>query len=234
LPLHRVLGPEMGEVFASLHRDNGVHRRFGDGVAEFVGTGGRVSGVRTSSGVQLAADVVIVGVGILPATALAEAAGLEVDDGVLTDAGLRTSHPDVWAAGDVARAVHPFYGRRIRVEHWANALESGPVAAKSMLGQRVVHDRIPYFFSDQYDLGMEYAGLASLGEYDRLVVRGDLESREFIAFWTADGRVLAGMNVNTWDVTDDIQALIRSRAAIDPARLADPTVPLGELAPSQA
>jgi 3-phenylpropionate/trans-cinnamate dioxygenase ferredoxin reductase component len=224
----------MGEVFASLHRDNGVHLRFGDGVAEFVGTGGRVSGVRTSSGVQLAADVVIVGVGILPATALAEAAGLEVDDGVLTDAGLRTSHPDVWAAGDVARAVHPFYGRRIRVEHWANALESGPVAAKSMLGQRVVHDRIPYFFSDQYDLGMEYAGLASLGEYDRLVVRGDLESREFIAFWTADGRVLAGMNVNTWDVTDDIQALIRSRAAIDPARLADPTVPLGELAPSQA
>jgi 3-phenylpropionate/trans-cinnamate dioxygenase ferredoxin reductase subunit len=169
-----------------------------------------------------------VGVGVTPRTRLAEDAGLAVDDGVLVDAALATSAPGVFAAGDVANAEHPFYGHRIRVEHWANALNQAPAAARSMLGQPVSYDTLPYFFSDQYDVGMEYAGYAA--QWDRVVFRGDPAGREFIAFWVRDGRVLAGMNVNVWDVTDDIQALIRSRAVVDDARLADPDIPLTALA----
>ena len=163
----------------------------------------------------------------LPRTALAEAAGLEVDDGVVVDATLAASAPGVYAAGDVASAMHPFHGRRVRVEHWANALNQGQAAAHNMLGRAEPYDRIPYFFSDQYDVGMEYSGLGS--EIDRVVFRGDPASRELIAFWIADGRVAAGMNVNVWDVAESIQALIRSRAPVNPGRLADPAVPLEEL-----
>jgi 3-phenylpropionate/trans-cinnamate dioxygenase ferredoxin reductase subunit len=130
----------------------------------------------------------------------------------------------------VANAWHPFYGRRVRVEHWANALNQGPAAARAMLGQTVSYDRLPYFFSDQYEVGMEYSGLASAS--DRVVLRGDAAGREFIAFWLDDGRVVAGMNVNVWDVTRPIQALIRSRAVVDERRLADPGVPLEELVPA--
>ena len=174
----------------------------------------------------------VVGVGVTPRTALAEAAGLAVGDGVLVDATLRTSAPDVYAAGDVASATHPFYGRRVRVEHWANALNQGPAAARNMLGREEPYDRIPYFFSDQYDVGMEYSGLARGS--DEVVFRGDPASRELIAFWIADGRVAAGMNINVWDVAEPIQALIRSRAPVDPARLSDPAVPLDALLPATA
>jgi 3-phenylpropionate/trans-cinnamate dioxygenase ferredoxin reductase subunit len=167
---------------------------------------------------------------VLPRTALAEDAGLAVEDGVLVDATLRTSAPGVYAAGDVANAAHPFYGRRVRVEHWANALNQGPAAARNMLGRDEPYERIPYFFSDQFDVGMEYSGLAR--GTDEVVFRGDPDSRELIAFWIADGRVAAGMNVNVWDVVEPIQALIRSRAAVDPARLADPAVPLDALRPA--
>jgi 3-phenylpropionate/trans-cinnamate dioxygenase ferredoxin reductase subunit len=172
---------------------------------------------------------VVVGVGITPAVELAETAGLDVDNGVLVDSALRTSDPDIYAAGDVANADNPLLGRRIRVEHWANALNGGPAAARSMLGQEVVYDPVPYFFSDQYDLGMEYSGYAEPGGYDQVVFRGDVPGREFIAFWLADGRVVAGMNVNIWDVTDDVQRLIRSGALVDPDRLTDPAVPLAEV-----
>ena len=180
-------------------------------------------------GTSLRADAVVVGVGIRPAVELAEAAGLAADNGVLADAALRTSDPDIYAAGDVANMYHPLLNRRIRVEHWANALHGGPAAARSMLGQEVVFDRVPYFFSDQYDLGMEYSGYAEPGSYDQVVFRGDVAAREFVAFWLADGRVLAGMNVNVWDVTDDIQRLVRSGAPVDPARLANPAVSLADL-----
>ena len=135
----------------------------------------------------------VAGVGVTPRTALAEAAGLAVGDGVLVDATLRTSAPDVYAAGDVASATHPFYGRRVRVEHWANALNQGPAAARNMLGHEEPYDRIPYFFSDQYDVGMEYSGLARGS--DQVVFRGDPASRELIAFWVADGRMAAGISV---------------------------------------
>ncbi|MFJ2863316.1 NAD(P)/FAD-dependent oxidoreductase [Kitasatospora sp. NPDC087314] len=230
LPLLRVLGREVAQVFADLHRDHGVDLRFGVQVAELTGTGGTVSGVRLGDGTTVAADAVVVGIGISPATGLAEAAGLEVDNGVKTDQHLRTSDPDVYAAGDAANAFHPLFGKHIRVEHWANAVNQPQTAARAMLGQPdAVYDRVPYFFSDQYDLGMEYVGYAEPGGYDRVVFRGDPATREFIAFWLADGRVLAGMNVNVWDVTDPIRELVRSGRAVDPKALADPGVPLGEL-----
>ncbi|MDV7220997.1 oxidoreductase C-terminal domain-containing protein, partial [Streptomyces prunicolor] len=169
-----------------------------------------------------------------PRTALAEAAGLELADrahggGIAVDERLRTSDPDIYAAGDVAAFHHALFDIRLRVEHWANALNGGPAAARAMLGKDVTYDRVPYFFSDQYDLGMEYSGWAPPGSYDEVVIRGDAGKREFIAFWLKEGRVLAGMNVNVWDVTEPIQQLIRSRARVDTEALADPHVPLDSL-----
>jgi len=228
-PLHAVLGPDMGEVFARLHRDHGVDLRTGTGVSEFRGSGGAVESVVLADGSELPADLVVVGVGAIPNVALAEEAGLDVDNGILVDAAMRSSAPDVYAAGDVANAFHPLYGRNVRVEHWANALNQGPAAARSMLGQDVSYDRVPYFFTDQYDLGMEYSGLGS--KESRVVTRGKPESGEFIAFWLdAEGRVEAGMNVNVWDVTGPIQELIRSKRPVAEDRLTDPDVPLAELA----
>jgi len=217
----------MGAFYRDVHADHGVRLLLGSGVEGFEG-GTAVERVRTNDGRTLDCDAVVVGVGVKPTTALAEAAGLAMGDGVLADELLQTSAEGVFAAGDMVSAQHPFYGQRIRVEHWANALEQGPAAARNMLGAGAPYDKLPYFFSDQYDVGMEYAGHAT--SWDRVVVRGDLAGREFIAFWLAGDRVLAGMNVNVWDVTDTIQRLIRERVAIDDRRLADPDVPLDELA----
>jgi 3-phenylpropionate/trans-cinnamate dioxygenase ferredoxin reductase component len=234
-PLRRVLGDDIAEVFADLHRAHGVTFRFETGVREFrAGDDGRLSGLVLTDGSEMAADLAIVGVGITPATELAEAAGLRLDNGIAVDAGLRTSDPDIFAAGDVAAVDHPGLGRRIRVEHWSNALAGGRAAARAMLGEAVGYDPVPFFFTDQYDLGMEYAGWVEPGGYDRVVVRGDRAAREFVAFWVKDGRVLAGMNVNIWDVQDGIQALVRAGWAgtsVDLARLADPEVPLSDLLP---
>jgi 3-phenylpropionate/trans-cinnamate dioxygenase ferredoxin reductase subunit len=227
-PLHAVLGAEMGRVFARLHRDHGVELLTDTVVREIRGSGGRVTTVVTDGHAGLPADLVVVGVGVVPDSRVAAAAGLEVDNGVVVDEALRCSTPDVHAAGDVASAFHPLYGRHVRVEHWANALNQGPAAARSMLGQEVVYDRVPYSYSDQYELGMEYSGLAGPG--DTVVCRGNPDDGEFIAFWTEDGRVTAGMNVNVWDVTAPIQRLIRSRRQVQAARLADPDTPLETLA----
>ncbi|HEY2173798.1 MAG TPA: FAD-dependent oxidoreductase [Mycobacteriales bacterium] len=229
LPLRRVLGDEVAQVFADLHREHEVDFHLKSGVREIRGSGS-VETVVLDDGTELPADVVVAGVGIRPATELAEAAGLTVDNGVRVDAALRTADPDVYAAGDVARADHPLYADPVRVEHWANALDGGPAAAKSMLGQPVTFDKIPYFFSDQYDLGMEYSGYVGPEGYDEVVFRGDVKGREFLAFWVGGGKLLAGMNVNIWDVTDPIVAAIRSGAPVDRARLADPSVPLEDLA----
>jgi NADPH-dependent 2,4-dienoyl-CoA reductase/sulfur reductase-like enzyme len=227
--LHRQLGPELGAVFTDLHKEHGVVFRFRESVTEFRGSGGKVNGAVTSSGAVLPADLVVVGIGAIPATGLASDAGLDVGNGVIVDAGLHTSAPDVFAAGDVANAYHPLYGRHVRVEHWANALNGGPAAARSMLGQGVSYDAVPYFYSDQYDLGMETAGLPEPDTYDQVVYRGDLAGREFVAFWLSGGAVVAGMNVNVWDVNDDIQALIRSRRRVAEARLADLDVAIPDL-----
>ena len=223
-PLHAVLGPEMGGVFAGLHREQGVDLFTDTTVREFRGSHGRVTSVVTDGHAGIPADLVVVGVGAVPNTRLAAAAGLEVDNGVVVSETLRSAVPDVYAAGDVASAFHPLYGRYVRVEHWANALNQGPAAARSMLGQQVSYERVPYFFTDQYDLGMEYSGLGGPG--DTVVCRGSVEDREFIAFWLSEGRVTAGMNVNVWDVTGPIQELIRSRREVPVTSLTDPDNPL--------
>jgi 3-phenylpropionate/trans-cinnamate dioxygenase ferredoxin reductase component len=225
VPLERVLGPELGAFYRDVHLDHGVVLRLGTGVEAIEGAV-RVERVRASDGTTLEADAVLIGVGVTPRTALAEGV-LDVDDGILVDAGLGTSVEGVFAAGDVANHDHPLLGR-LRVEHWANALEQGPAAARAMLGQDVSYDRVPYFFSDQYDVGMEYAGHSRPD--DEVVFRGDPATREFIAFWLRDGRVTAGMNVNVWDVNEHIQALVRSGMTVDVARLTDPDVPLDEVA----
>ena len=222
--LHDQVGPEVGAVFADLHRAHGVEFRFGEKAVEF-----RPGMVITSGGAQIPADVLVVGIGAAPNEDLAVQAGLETGNGVLTDEALRTSDPDIFAAGDVANSFNPLLGRRVRVEHWANALNGGPAAARSMLGQPVRYDQVPYFYSDQYDLGMECAGLPSPGYYDQVLYRGDPATREFIAFWLSGGIVIAGMNVNVWDVNDDIQSLIRAARPVDTTRLTNPDIPLTDL-----
>jgi len=229
LPLLRVLGAEVARVFAGLHDEHGVDSRYGVQVAGISGSHGRASGVLLADGTHVAADAVIVGVGIRPDVQLAEAAGLEVRNGIVVDSQLRSSNPDIFAAGDVANAFHPLLGTHIRVEHWANALHQPQAAARAMLGQDVTYDRVPYFYTDQYDLGMEYSGYVEPGGYDQVVFRGDVGTREFIAFWLRGGRVLAGMNVNVWDVNDAVQDLIRAGRPADVTRLADPEVPLEEV-----
>ncbi|HEY2190725.1 MAG TPA: FAD-dependent oxidoreductase [Actinomycetospora sp.] len=230
LPLLRVLGPEIAEVFARLHREHGVDLRCDTGLAEVVGRDGRVAGVRLADGTVIDTDTVVVGIGVSPNTELAEAAGLEVDGGVVVDQYHRSSDPDVYAAGDVASLWHPAHGRHLRVEHWANAQDGGPAAARAMLGAGPPDDRLPYFFTDQYDLGMEYTGYAAPDGYNEVIVRGDLATREFVAFWLSGGRVLAGMNVNVWNVTESVQRLIRSGQSVATARLADPTIRLDDVA----
>jgi 3-phenylpropionate/trans-cinnamate dioxygenase ferredoxin reductase subunit len=228
VPLERVLGTEVGAIYREIHEDHGVRMLLGTGVESFEGETA-VERVRTSDGRTLECDFVVVGIGAQPRTRLAAQAGIAVADGILADEHLQTDAPDVFVAGDVANAYHPAYGERLRVEHWANALHQGPLAARTMLGREDVYDRVPYFFSDQYDVGMEYSGHAR--QWDRVVFRGDAANREFIAFWLAGGRVVAGMNVNVWDVAEPIQALISSGEPVDERRLSDPDVPLTELLP---
>lgn len=229
VPLAAALGPDMGTVFASLHRDHGVDLRTSIGIERITGTE-HADGV-VAGGETFAADLVLIGVGAAPDTALAEQAGLRILNGVLTDSALRTSAPDVHAAGDVANAFHPVLQRHLRSEHWANALGAGKVAARSMLGMPASFDDIPYFYTDQYDLGMELSGYAPLMADAKVVVRGDLDAREFIAFWVDQDRVVAGMNVNVWDVNETVQELIRSGARVGTDRLADADVPLESLLP---
>ncbi|WP_049580103.1 NAD(P)/FAD-dependent oxidoreductase [Streptomyces sp. SBT349] len=244
-PLHAVLGPELGAILADLHREHGVAFHFGTRPAEITGRDGMVAGVRTEDGRELPARAVLAAIGAGPRTALAEGAGLDLAEGggIAVDPALRTSDPRIFAAGDVAavaqpghggtsRAPGPGGGARRRVEHWANALNSGPAAARSMLGQEVAYDRVPYFFSDQYDAGLEYSGWAPPGTYDRVVFRGDVAKRAFIAFWLRDNHVLAGLNMNVWDVTAPIQHLIRTGHPVDPEALADRATPLDSLLPA--
>ena len=231
VPNERIFGTEIGTFYRDVHLQHGVTMMLGDGVDSFEGAGA-VERVRTARGREIECDFVVAGIGVIPRTGLAAGAGLDVNNGVVVDAGLRTSAPGIFAAGDVANAWHPFYQQQIRVEHWANALHQGPAAARAMLGEQVSYDRVPYFFSDQYDVGMEYSGFAP--QWDDVVFRGDRAGGEFIAFWLRDGRVAAGMNVNVWDVNEHIQALIRAGKPVGAAALADPGVTLESLAGDSA
>ncbi|HEX5256604.1 MAG TPA: FAD-dependent oxidoreductase [Mycobacterium sp.] len=228
-PLLAALGETVGEVFATLHREHGVDLRLETQVEEITRADGAATGLRTRDGATIAADAVLVAVGAKPNAELAEQAGLSMGDGgVLVDASLRTSDPDIYAVGDIAAAQHPLFGTRIRTEHWANALKQPVVAVAGMLGTPGEYAELPYFFTDQYDLGMEYVGHAP--SFDRVVFRGDVAGREFVAFWLdGDDRVLAGMNVNVWDVLDDVKALIRSQAPVDVDKLRDPRSSLTDL-----
>lgn len=229
VPLSAAVGEEVGRIFAELHRENGVDLRVSAQVREIADDAGRVTGVVLDTGEVIAADVVVVGIGAVPNAGLAKDAGLSVDNGVVTDAGFTTSDPDVYAVGDVASVFHPVLGRHHRIEHWANAEKAGPAAGRAMLGQQVSYDEIPYFYTDQFDLGMEYSGYGSLAAGAEVVFRGDRVGREFVAFWIADRRVVAGMNVNVWDVNQTVQQLIRSGVEVDADQLADESIALADL-----
>ncbi|KQX07787.1 MULTISPECIES: NAD(P)/FAD-dependent oxidoreductase [unclassified Leifsonia] len=231
IPLASAIGPVMGEVFADLHRGHGVDLRMDSAVSAIRGSG-HVDGVVLGTGEELDADLVVVAIGATPNTTLAAASGITVDNGIVTDAGLRTSAADVFAAGDLANAYHPVLGRRLRIDHWANADKQGAAAGRALTGVDVEYDEIPYFFTDQYDLGMEYSGYGTLAAEAELVVRGDLASREFVAFWLRDRHVVAGMNVNVWDVNESVQKLIRAVVRVDPVALANPDVSLDSLLPA--
>ena len=229
LPLLRALGPEAAPVFADLHRDHGVDLRSQVAVAELTGRDGTVTAVLLSDGSQIDADMVLVGVGITPNTQLAAEAGLRVDNGILVDEHLRTSDVSVFAAGDVANAYNPRLDRHLRVEHWANARRQGATAGKAMLGQDAVDARPSYFFTDQYDLSMEYTGDISPSGYDQVIFRRYPDPRQLIVFWLSEQRVQAGMNINIWDVADDIERLVQSPYRANTDDLADPGIPLASL-----
>jgi NADPH-dependent 2,4-dienoyl-CoA reductase/sulfur reductase-like enzyme len=222
-PLVRVLGPEVADVFIDLHDAHGVDLRTGVAVSAVTSSEGRAV-VQLEGGASLEADLLVVGVGIAPNVELAQAAGLEVSDGVVVDEHLRTAHPDVFAAGDVASAYHPLLGRHLRVEHWDNAIEQGLVAARTLLGSDESYTRLPYFFTDQYDLGMEYVGNVGPDGYDEVVLRGDVPGRVFTAFWVAGGRVVAGMHVNDWDAIDPVRRVVTA-GSVDLAALRNADAP---------
>ena len=229
LPLQHVLGPEAAPIFDELHRSHGVDLRYRATAAALAGRQGMVTGVMLSDGKWIEADMIIVGVGVAPRTELAAAAGLKIDNGIVVDEHLRTSDPDIFAAGDIARTYNPRLGRHIRVEHWANARRQGVIAAKAILGQDAVDVRPSYFFTDQYDLSMEYTGDIGPAGYDRVIFRQHSDAREVIVFWLYEQRVQAGMNINIFDVADDIERLITSTRPINADDLADPAIPLTSL-----
>jgi 3-phenylpropionate/trans-cinnamate dioxygenase ferredoxin reductase component len=229
LPLQHVLGPEAAPTFDELHRSHGVDLRYRTTAVEIAGRQGAVTGVMLSDGAPIDADMIIVGVGVAPRTELAAAAGLKIDNGIVVDEHLRTSDPDIFAAGDIAQTYSPRLGRHIRVEHWANARRQGAVAAKSMLDQDAVDVRPSYFFTDQYDLSMEYTGDIGPAGYDRVIFRQYAGPGQMIVFWLYEQRILAGMNINIWDVADDIERLIQSAHPINADNLGNPVIPLATL-----
>ena len=229
LPLEHVLGPEVAPIFDELHRSHGVDLRYRTTAVELTGRHGTVTGVMLSDGTRIDADMIIVGVGVAPRTELAAAAGLKIDNGIVVDEHLRTSDPDIFAAGDIAQTYSPRLGRHIRVEHWANARRQGAVAAKAMLGQDAVDVRPSYFFTDQYDLSMEYTGDIGPAGYDRVIFRRHADPNEMIIFWLYEQRIQAGMNINIWDVADDIDRLIQSARPINADDLGNPAIPLATL-----
>jgi 3-phenylpropionate/trans-cinnamate dioxygenase ferredoxin reductase component len=230
LPLVNVLGPQVARLYAALHRRHGVEFRPDTAVAEITGDSGRVTGVRLADGTLIGADAVVVGIGARADTALAEASGLECnDDGVVVDEHLATTDLDIFAAGDVATTYYPHLGLHLRLGHWSAARKQPLVAAAVMLGQAGSYDNVPYFFSDQYEMGMEYLGYVPRDSAAEIVFRGDVTTGRYLVFWVGSDRVLAGMNVNVWHLTGAIRALVRSGARVDRAKLADPAVPLDEV-----
>ena len=223
-PLERILGSEVASAYVGVHKANGTRLVTGR-VAEIIGEG-QITDVLLGDGTRLPADMVVAAVGAAPRTQLAESADLRMrDGGVEVDEFLRTSSPNIYAAGDIATAWNPRFERYLRIEHWDNAIEQGKAVAANILGAQKPYDRTPYFYSDQFDLGMEYRGYAPT--WDQVVIRGDLEAREFDAFWLKDGRVVAAMNANRWDDAAELQELVDNRAEVDPEQLVATPVTAG-------
>lgn len=229
IPLANAIGDEFGTMFANLHRERGVDLRTEVAVERIVGENGKVTGVALAGGEVVPADLVLIGVGVVPNLALADDAGLVTENGIAVDESMRSSDPDIFAAGDVANAFHPLANMRLRSEHWANAIGEGKAAAHGMLDQAESYEDIPYFYTDQFDVGMEYSGYGALTKGAKVVYRGNVDAREFIAFWLREGRVVAGMNVNVWDVNEQVQRIIRAGTVVDESRLVDENVPLEEI-----
>lgn len=229
IPLAGAIGDELGQLFADLHREKGVVLRTSVTVESIAGSHGTVSGVVLDDGEVVPADIVLIGVGVVPNVALADDAGIMTENGIVVDQSMQSSNPDIFAAGDVANAFHPLANMRLRSEHWANAIGQGKAAARGMLGLGESYEDIPYFYTDQFDVGMEYSGYGPLTKGATVVYRGNRDSREFIAFWLRDGFVVAGMNVNVWDVNEHVQRLIRSGTVVEEARLVDESIPLEDV-----
>jgi 3-phenylpropionate/trans-cinnamate dioxygenase ferredoxin reductase subunit len=227
VPLRRVLGEEVGRVIEGIHRDHGASMVFEDTVAAFEGAG-RVERVTTGRGRRIECDFVVVGLGTEPVTELLAGTGAEIDNGVVVDEYLRTGVEGIYAAGDVANHYHPVFERHIRVEHWQNALKQGPAAARSMLDEGEPYEEIPWFWSDQYEHNLQYAGFHT--EWDELVVRGSMEERNFVAFYRKDERVLAAVAVNWGRDLRRSMPLIKAREPVDAAKLCDLGVDLRTLA----
>jgi 3-phenylpropionate/trans-cinnamate dioxygenase ferredoxin reductase subunit len=225
-PLERVLGPAIGEVFQEIHSDHGVVFHMSEHVERLEG-GERVERLVTSEGTTLECDVAVVGIGIQPNVELADAAGLEVENGVLVDERLAASAPGVFAAGDVANHAHPVFGRRIRVEHYDNAIKQGVGAARAMLGGAEPFADLHWFWSDQYDHDLQYVGFAD--RWDEIVVRGSLEERSFVAFYLRDGIVDAVGGLGRGREVRRARDLVRARRPVDPDRLRAEDVDLKEL-----
>jgi 3-phenylpropionate/trans-cinnamate dioxygenase ferredoxin reductase subunit len=223
VPLRRVLGEEVGGVMEGVHRDHGASMIFEDTVAAFEGDD-RVEQVTTQRGRRIECDFAVVGFGMEPVTELLTGTGVEIDNGIVVDEFCRTGVEGIYAAGDVANHYHPVFERRIRVEHWQNALDQGPAAARSMLGKAEPYEEVPWFWSDQYDFNLQYAGFHT--EWDELVVRGSTEERNFIAFYRKDGRVLAAVAVNRGRDLRRSMRLIKAQRPVDAAKLRDSDVDL--------
>lgn len=226
-PLESVLGADLGGAFQAVHETHGVKFHMNASVESIEGDA-HVTGVRVD-GELVPADLVLVGVGAVPNVEIAQEAGIATEDGILTNAGFLTSVPDVYAAGDVANAMHPVVNRRLRSEHWSNAINQGKAAALAMLGNKVSYDEIPYFYTDQFELGVELSCYPHLMSQATPVIRGSIVDKKYIAFWLLDERVVAGMNVNIWDVNETIQKLIRGEQVVDVDRLTNPRIELESL-----
>jgi len=230
-PLYRALGEEIGRVVEGLHRDNGVEMILDDAVTAFEGAG-KVERVVTRNGRRIDCSLAVFGLGIEPATALVAGTPVRVDNGIVVDDQCRTNVPGIFAAGDVANHYHPVCGRQLRVEHWQNGVKQGAAAARSMLGRGQTYDEVHWFWSDQFDANIQYAGFHAA--WDQIVVRGSLESRKFLAFYLTGGRVESVVAINQGRDMRRTFPIIKARAAVDPASLADPNVDLRTLAPATA
>jgi 3-phenylpropionate/trans-cinnamate dioxygenase ferredoxin reductase component len=227
VPLRRVLGEEIGRVIEGIHRDHGTQLILKDTVAEFEGVS-RVERVTTARGRRIECDFAVVGLGVEPATELLAGTGVEIDNGIVVDEYCRTNVEGIYAAGDVANHYHPVFGRHIRIEHWQNALKQGPAAARNMLGEGRPYEEIPWFWSDQYEHNLQYAGFHT--EWDELVVRGSLEERSFVAFYRKDGRVLAAVAIGRGRDLRRSVPLIKAQEQVEAAMLRDPDIDLRTLA----